>query len=503
MALLLALADGRSSSGLVLSAVHVHHGLRGAESDADEQFVRELAARLHLPLRVERGSVPALAAEHGQGVEEAARHLRYGIFERLLAAHEVDAVATAHTLDDQAETVLMKLLRGAWTEGLSGIAPVMELPGGRIVRPLLEVSREEVIAFLAHAGQDGAAEAWREDSSNAELAHTRNRIRHTLLPALRAFNPQIATQLARMAAVARDEEAWWQAELARTLPGLLLPGRAARGGGRTTSTHPEQASVSLEVERLRNLHRAVQRRAVRAAARQLGANLSADAVEALLAMAGLEESGARATVRKLDRSGAAILPGGVRAERTPRELRLSLPALQRAKPAPQRGTAAPQSVTDEGKPARPVYALAVPGSVKAEIYGLLVTAAPAVGNEPGSGGSGARPPLQVRAWKAGDRITLQYSRSSKKVTEALDRMKIYGSEREGWPVVARGSRVLWMRGVVVDPPVLREEALELSVQELSVLELSVTELGEGAASREDDATPLKDTLPSGDDTTPE
>jgi tRNA(Ile)-lysidine synthase len=446
VALLLAMAAARGSSGLVLSAVHVHHGLRGEEADGDEQFVRELAERLAVPLRAERGDVPALAAAHGQGTEEAARALRRGVFERMLAAREVDAVVTAHSLDDQAETVLMKLIRGAWTEGLAGIAPVVELPGGRIVRPMLEVTRAEVIAYLEAAGQP-----WREDSSNAELLYTRNRIRHTLLPALAEFNPQIRTQLARMAAVARDEEAWWQGELARTLPTLVLPGEPARGGGRSTSTRPEQASIGVEVERLRNLHRAVQRRVLRAAGRQLGANLSADAVEMLLAMAGTGEAGGRSPAQRLERSGAVVLPGGVLAQRTPRELRLSL------------GNAPVKRVVkgvSEQPGSGPVYPLAVPGSVQAEAYGVMVTAEAVSAN-----GNGR--PLEVREWRAGDRITLRHSRGMKKVAEVLDRLKILGAEREGWPVVARGGRVLWMRGAEVDAAVEAEEQVRLAVRPLS------------------------------------
>ena len=430
----------------MLFAVHVHHGLRGEEADADEQFVRELAERLVVPLRVERGDVPALADARGQGTEEAARALRRGVFERMLAERQVDSVATAHSLDDQAETVLMKLIRGAWTEGLAGIAPVVALPGGRIVRPMLEVTRAEVVAFLEAAGQP-----WREDSSNAEPLYTRNRIRHTLLPMLAEFNPQIRTQLARMATVARDEEAWWQGELARMLPTLMLPGQPTRGGGRTTSTRPEQASVGVEVERLRNLHRAVQRRVLRVAGRQLGANLSADAVEMLLAMAGTGEAGGRSPAQRLERSGAVALPGGLLAQRTPRELRLSVgsaPAKRVAKAAREQAGSGP------------VYPLAVPGSVEAEAYGVVVTAE-AVSAE------AASLPLEGREGRAGDRITLRHSRGMKKVAEVLDRLKVQGSDRQGWPVVARGGRVLWMRGAEVDAAVEAEEQVRLAVRPLS------------------------------------
>src|SRR5581483_7851578 len=107
VALLVAIADARVETGIVLSAIHVHHGLRGAEADGDAQFVADLTCQLGISLRTERCDVAALAAERGRGIEEAARALRYRCFHELLASREVNAVATAHTLDDQAETVLM------------------------------------------------------------------------------------------------------------------------------------------------------------------------------------------------------------------------------------------------------------------------------------------------------------------------------------------------------------------------------------------------------------
>ena len=140
-----------------------------------------------------------------------------------MAEEQLDAVATAHTLDDQAETVLAKFLRGAWTEGLAGIVPKLEVPKERSVRPLLGATRAEVEAYLGELGQD-----WREDSSNRHLTFTRNRIRHELLPLLEGWNPRLREHLAQMAAIARDEEVWWQAELARLAPQLILPGRPVR-----------------------------------------------------------------------------------------------------------------------------------------------------------------------------------------------------------------------------------------------------------------------------------
>ena len=146
VALLLALVEAnhaKDSLGAVLSAVHVHHGLRGAEANADEAFVRDLCEQLSVPLIVERVDVTGRQAAEREGLEEAARELRYQVFRELLKSGKADVVATAHTLDDQAETVMMKLLRGAWTEGIGGNRPSRRESRqgrhGRIVRPMLGV----------------------------------------------------------------------------------------------------------------------------------------------------------------------------------------------------------------------------------------------------------------------------------------------------------------------------------------------------------------------------
>ena len=206
VALLRALHARSGELGLVLSVAHLHHGLRGAEADADLEFVRMLADALGLVLHEARVDAGAEAAEAHESIEEAARRLRYGWFRELMSVGLVDAVATAHTRDDQAETVCAKFLRGAWTEGLSGIHPVVEFAEGRIVRPLLGATRAEVETYL-----NGLGQVWREDASNRDAAFTRNRIRHELLPVLETWNPQVKEHLAQMAVLAQDEEAWWDA----------------------------------------------------------------------------------------------------------------------------------------------------------------------------------------------------------------------------------------------------------------------------------------------------
>jgi tRNA(Ile)-lysidine synthase len=249
-------------------------------------------------------------------MEEAARNLRYAAFHELLAEGHADAVLTAHTLDDQAETVLMKLLRGAWTDGLSAIHPILAptKTTGRILRPLLATRRAEIEAYLRALDQP-----WRTDSSNASLEPTRNRLRHELLPTLRGYNPNIDLALANMAELAREEESRWQAELARLLPQILLPGKPVRGGGRAVATTPGQNSLAIEIERLRAFDPALRRRVLRAAARHLRARLSFEETGRLLALCGLSSHPTVTT-----RVGATLqLSRYLRAERSARELRLS------------------------------------------------------------------------------------------------------------------------------------------------------------------------------------
>ena len=410
VALLVAMADARSETGIVLSAIHVHHGLRGAEADGDAQFVADLAKQLDVPLRTEHGDVAALAAERGRGIEEAARALRYRCFDELLASHNVHAVATAHTLDDQAETVLMKLLRGAWTEGLGGIAPVVTVESGRIVRPLLAVSRAEIVTYLEARGHP-----WREDSTNQELTFTRNRVRYMLLPQMKEFQPRIAEQLAHMATVARDEEAWWSRELARVLPGILLPGKAVRGGGRATSTRPGEARY---------------RHGTGAASRD------AAGIAAACVACGRGAGGRRAQFRpdrsiagswrvlKSARASAArsSLAAGVTAERTIRELRIV------RTPVESDGTL-------------PELSVPVPGVLEASQYGYRVIT---------GGGLSTGETLVLRTPRVGDQIRLPRSRGVKTVKEVLERRGISAAERRLWPVLAIGSGILWMKGVEVE-----------------------------------------------------
>jgi tRNA(Ile)-lysidine synthase len=218
VALLRALREARGIGPLV--AAHLNHQLRGSEGDADETFVRELCAGWSLECRCRRIDVRAAAG--GDNLEAAARRLRYEWLAQVAAEWGAGWVATGHTADDQAETVLHRLLRGTGLKGLRGIAARRALaPGVALVRPLLTTTRAEVMTYLNEAGQ-----AYRQDSSNLDPAFTRNRIRHQLLPLLASeYNPEIVACLSRLAGQAEEAYAG-EAEEARALLGAAEMPRA-------------------------------------------------------------------------------------------------------------------------------------------------------------------------------------------------------------------------------------------------------------------------------------
>jgi tRNA(Ile)-lysidine synthase len=182
---------------VVAGVAHLHHGLRGADADADERFCRELAAREGLPIEVGHADVAALAARSHSSLESAARIARYQFLADAASRLAADVTAVGHTLDDQAETVLLRLFRGAGARGLSGIRP----KAGGVVRPLLEIRRHDLRRYAAEHGL-----TYHEDATNADTAIPRNRIRLEVLPCLERQVPGLPPVLARLADVAREDE---------------------------------------------------------------------------------------------------------------------------------------------------------------------------------------------------------------------------------------------------------------------------------------------------------
>ena len=183
----------------LVSLAHINHHLR-AEAPRDEEFCRALAERLGLPIRVESVDVRSYAVSQRLSLEDAARRLRYESLRRLALEVLADRIAVGHTRDDQAETFLLKLIRGAGMAGLGGIYPQR----GDVIRPLLDVSRSELRDYLTSLGQ-----TWVEDATNADLKNPRNRIRHVVLPELnQVAGADTSTAIARAAGLARDDGQW-------------------------------------------------------------------------------------------------------------------------------------------------------------------------------------------------------------------------------------------------------------------------------------------------------
>jgi len=274
LALLHALRALAGRRGWRLAVLTVDHGLRPG-SAADAAFVADHAKTLGLPARVLTLAPGDLEPHRGAGPEAAARAARYGALWPAADALGCPWLATGHTLDDQAETVLLQLLRGAGPDGLAGMA----VRTGRLLRPLLGARRTETRAACVAMGL-----AWREDPTNAEDTPLRNRVRTQLLPLLEDLRPGATRTLARTATLAADERDWLAPLVATTLAATVSQGEDA--------PRPEPQGITLDAAALAALPVGLARRVVRAAARRAGvAPPDAGATDRVLALAGAADDG--------------------------------------------------------------------------------------------------------------------------------------------------------------------------------------------------------------------
>jgi tRNA(Ile)-lysidine synthase len=247
----------RDKLGVALHVAHLNHQLRGDESDADASYVTDLAQRLGLPATVEKRDVKAYHRNKRLSLEEAAREVRYNFLADVARATGADAVAVGHTLDDHIETILMHLIRGSGTRGLRGLQPSSQWRSGKValnvIRPLLELSREETVAYCHRHRLKP-----RLDTSNLSLSPLRNRIRQQLIPLLRSYNPQVGDALLRTARIASDDLAALE-EVALELGGNIVT--------------EQERTVILDRERFIKLPPALQRHLLRAAMEKLVGNL--------------------------------------------------------------------------------------------------------------------------------------------------------------------------------------------------------------------------------------
>lgn len=445
VALLRVLLELRTDLGIVLSVAHFHHGIRGQEADADQQFVEDLAHRFELQMYSGCGAAPAYADEHKTSLETAARELRHAWFAQLIAEKKVDKIATAHTLDDQAETVLMRVIRGAGARGLAGIAPYHAEKS--LVRPLLQISRSEIEAYLKTLGQP-----WREDLSNQDLAHTRNRVRGELLPLLeRGFNPSIRQTLAELAELARGEEEYWEVERRKLMDRLVRRGKPSRDGRSNSGDAGHVWSVDLAG--FRALPLALKRQLLQAVAQEMGHTLQFNHVQELTALAQEGRKGK-----------PSHLPGGLRASCSFRELQLS-----------RVGTDLQEECGEYE------YALPLPGEISVSEIGTTIrTRVISAGTQAVSGYNRAllldrarlQPELKLRNWRAGDRFFPAYTQSPKKVKELLQAgrlgRQLSMAERKLWPVIESAGQIVWMRGFPAPEAFAHREGEAVLIEEIPI-----------------------------------
>ena len=441
VALLHLLAELAEREVVALAGVaHFNHRLRPPASDEDERFCRDLAARFRLPFVVESADVAEMARSERISVEHAGHRARHAFFRRAAGRLGACRVALGHTIDDQAETYLLRLLRGAGAAGFSAIRPRI----GLVVRPLLRVSRTELRTYLA-----SKQASFREDASNLDRRVPRNRIRHDLIPSLRAYAPRVVEVLAREAEIARADEEWL-ARAANELGASLV--QSIKGG------------VEVDAAGLAALHPALGRRVARdALVRVSGCAVGFDHIERLRRLA--EDAPTRVD---FPRCRAERLEGVIRLI-----ARAGRGAVARVEPF--------------------AYRLEVPGEVSVPEAGVTISAEPAgpglvrplTFSRPQTPGKhatervvavAAAGPFAVRNWQPGDRFRpLGLQGHRKKLQDLFVDRKVSRAERARIPLVLDAQdRIVWVvgQGVSEDFRVTRGAA--------SVLVLKVRPLGDNS-----------------------
>ncbi|MBV8356435.1 MAG: tRNA lysidine(34) synthetase TilS [Deltaproteobacteria bacterium] len=408
-------------AGFQLAAAHLNHGIRGPESDRDERFVRELCGRLGIELVVERA--------HGLkpvNLEERARELRYKFLNRTADVLKAQFIVLGHHQDDQAETVLLRLLRGA---GVAGMAAMAELGPGRLMRPLLSLDRVAILAYLAAIGADYVV-----DSSNFELKALRNRVRAELLPQLaRDYSPGIARRLAELASEMREANSFIEAEACRSLEPRLIP---AIGMSHNTSWR-------MDVRGFKSINRALARATLREFIRRCIGDLRRIErvhIDAMYHVATGENP-----------SATVVLPRGWRFRRQYDTVMLEY------YPMPIRSSAALAAGGDEISEIR-----LMPGTNLLSASGFALTLRAIAAQEPCFPAAPWHPPnkfeayfdaseapvLTVRRVRAGNRIQPLGLCGSRKIHDVFVDYKIAATSRSSWPLVVSDNKVVWIPGLV-------------------------------------------------------
>jgi tRNA(Ile)-lysidine synthase len=428
VALLLLFEELHEKLGVTLRVIHFNHRLRPGSAEEDERFVGNLAAARGLACEIRSEDVAALAQSEGKNIEEAARERRYAFFRQVVRGRVATRVATGHTADDQAETVLGRICRGSGLRGLGGIQPVL----GPVVRPLLDVRRTELRDYLRQRGQP-----WREDETNLDTSRLRARIRRNLLPAMEAdFGAKIVTRLARLAELARRDEAVLDALVESRFAALV---------------RREQSSVEIEAKDLispwselltDDARNGLASRLVQRAAREVTGDLrglDAKHVERVLELARHGTSGSRLELGK-----------GLEVERVLERVIFTSSGRRRGTATPSRSYLYPADPQIAG-----VRELVVEIAETAKRVHLKLIDWPAAGRETYKETAGAldagrlEKPLEVRNWHPGDAYRPLGRGRSEKLKRLLLERRIAARERALWPVLASGGKPVWAGGMPV------------------------------------------------------
>jgi tRNA(Ile)-lysidine synthase len=378
----------------VVAIAHLNHKLRGAASDEDERFVAAMAREAGLDVYLTAANI------QGGNLEQTARRARREFFHDLIRRRVADRVALGHTRDDQAETVLFRMLRGSGLAGLAGILPVT---AEGLVRPLLGVTRGEVETFLCER-----AISWREDASNREPRFARNRIRQDLLPQLKqGWNPRLGEALARMADLAYEEERWWATEIARLAQGMFT---GSPGG------------VEIRANDLDWLPRAVARRLIRHAIRKTKGNLHGVQFGHIENVLELPEAGGKAelpgihAIRSFDWLRLAVPEPGIR---NPSDGEVAIPG-QRLSPDGNSMIRLDVIRRRQGEDAC--------ATLKSDLYFRKIPEK-----------------LVLRGWRPGDCYCPVGRANDRKLKELFQRQRIPFWRRPFWPILCYGDKILWAR----------------------------------------------------------
>jgi len=415
MALLHGLVTLGPKWSLNLIIAHLNHQLRGAAADQEAAFVEKIAADLGIRCEIGSRNVAEYGTEHRLSLQEAARMVRYAFYDEAAAKYSADKIALGHHADDNAESILMHLLRGTGPLGLTGIPPVRQ---GRIIRPFMGLTKKEILAFLEMGGFE-----YMRDRSNLDTKYLRNRMRHELLPHLKElYNPNTAYALNRLASILRDEEDFWDQEIRRRFQDLVLEQTPDR--------------LSLTTRKLSGLHPALLRRLIRHAVLSLTGGLKRLGHVHVEAVARL--------IAAPSPSGRLDLPQGINVVRDQEEISfLSAPPEENAGfeydiPRIQTtfireiGTFLKLSVCDGSEVSHPKNYPPTTALFDFAAAGF---------------------PLKVRNFKQGDRFRPLGMAGSQKVKSFFINSKVPRSKRLLCPILLSKGRIIWVGGYRIDDSV--------------------------------------------------